>query len=1517
MVRVTEELALSPEHVTLYHTTDPLLGHLPILILHGPSTTANYTFNSSRVQLHIYSPAGFQSFPRVTISPNSPFYDVVNFLPREFQGDEITRALAFGLFKYFSELPETVKAHVRHQYPTTKGRRPGSSPTLFGEQHAADIAQNMVSSERSAEIIPKLQMALQTQHITNVDIDLVLPPGSIVPLLPEDYENLPEDEDDIMDPTLRQYGMYTPLVRLFGETMFMPTSRLRRAPSKPTALNRQKSFASEQKLELRRKLAELVDTEERYVMKLNELVKHIADEYRQKATRKSSNSFSPPMEDVEKLFPRSSETMLQINSGFMQELRKIMDETEEEAMEDMESGPSSRSGIPGSSAGKSKDPSGALAIARVMLEWFPQFTDCYQDYIRASQDFPQLITSFIDQQSSFSQRVAVTGEQHLRSTVIEPVQRLPRYSLVIDQIVNCLPMTHPALQPMLKARDIIANICSMDDPLADKPHVSTRLRNMIQSWPNDLEPRGRLIVATDFSELPAPYDADAPIDINTDEQAGIFLLFADCVVLVKKIYGCNMTARDLLREIDKPSAAGLLATMTNAAGGEGTYELAFAGWHDLAAVRFTESSDSRMIWMTSSKEMHGAHASEYVKNTGLTSRCFVLEESYEGKSAKWSEDVVKARVEGRFGEAEREDPRWTLRSLRMPDTSLGLYTAVFQEGLDQLIEGRKEPAPIRIVVDHEKGTKGSPIGHYGVEIVSDIKTGDMKKVAIITVGLTGKKSNDETVLEDFLPTLARRIIHLLSTQFSVANPNIAAALVSFHTKILRGLNLTNRLEKSRSFLTTSPVKMLTSFLGGGSSTISETNMGTKSPRAPVSSLFPAPAISRSNSSIKDSASIFGSAKSRDGIKLGIDDQPENPLVRLEQTFTGYMASLHEQKGNFIARMIINRGAVDELAVNDLYNKLIENPFETETPPELTADVVFVAFEKFVKIAWREQMGAIMSMKSLEALQERASKRVVGEFADFVRFMFGDMAPQNRRAFTALVKLLAALLDGCANDGDRGALTLAFAELLVDDDSAQNYINLLDRLVQDCDRIFDHPTFDLEASLSRADSIYESMSLANRGAKSHTGSLTSNTSSLRRKLGFDTLLRQNSKTEERPSVWRTLSKHGRGNSVSESSSLSKATGGKSRSIDMGTAPNKLRRPGSRDRPPLAGAFDDTFTRPLSSHRLETIGDLVEPTEDATPKTPRRKRRSSLSDLRSLMVTTSLQDEDEPLQPLSHIQETSQKLNSGPKMPSSTRIPMSPMSNGRTDRQKENILGSPFRGSPNPFQTPAQSSPTESPVKGHNKGFSTSSIPTLKSIKLATPRTDSPMRPPLSPTRSSTSTRLRLQSPQKLRERLQSEKQAVEDVDANLQSELSKIASDMARMTSTLPRSNTVDLRKLSSSVNALESRIPVLIKEIGDRQETLQRDMDNTLKATEAKVKEIDQLYRESTAENELLYEKFNSELAKIVRALKGKSGEKEEIMTKMKEATDETARMKKENARLRREMASLRAMVKGAVTETA
>lgn len=735
-------------------------------------------------------------------------------------------------------------------------------------------------------------------------------------------------------------------------------------------------------------------------------------------------------------------------------------------------------------------------------------------------------------------------------------------------------------------------------------------------------------------------------------------------------------------------------------------------------------------------------------------------------------------------------------------------------------------------------------------------------------------------------------------------------MVSYYSKTLRALPLSTRAEKTRSFLASSPVKLLSSLWSGGSS--NNIPAADAQPKAHRST----PSLHRSNSQ----HSVFSSFRSRDDRLPADEIRPENPLVRLEQTFTGYVAALQSRKGAIIGRMLLNRTMADELAVNDLYNRLIESPYDFEAASELSTEAVFVAFEKFLKIAWTEQIGPVMKPQALDTLQERANKKVPGDFADFVNYLFGDMAPQNRRAFTALIKLLADLLDGCGNDSDRGALTLAFAELLVTDDSAPNYINLLDRLVEDCDRIFDEP--GLNHSFNLGNSAYESINSAIRGEKSHTGSVTSNTSSLRRKFGLDTLLRQNSK-DDRPSVWRSLSKH-RNPATGEPSNLTRAQIARTRSIDDNSLPRKLtRRPGSRDRPPIAGAFDDgTSSRPASSHRMEFPLDTIgEPENEAShAKIAKKKRRSSLSDLRSLMAAATLGEEDAALQPLQITKQTSEKINASPKGPPPSKIPISPGAAAglRSPRQKENIAD-PFTTSSNSIPTelprPAPS-PTkpESPTKSHrhSKALSMSQIPTLKPTRSGLSGADSPTRTERSPTRSGTQ-KLRLQSPQKLRERLQTEKKAADEVDASLRSELSKIGEEMARVNNaSLSSSQNVDLRRLAASVKSLEDRMPSLLEDIEAKQATFQRDMDSTLKASEAKVRSIDQLYKEAVAENELLYERFNGELGKIVRALKGKGKEdKEELMGKLKDQGDETARLKKENSKLKREMASLKAALKG------
>ncbi|KAH6662978.1 hypothetical protein B0J14DRAFT_281273 [Halenospora varia] len=1546
MVRLTDELTLAQDQVSLYYTTDAYLSNLPVLIFHGPSTTSNSTLNSSRIQVHIFTAAGFQSYPRITISPNSPFYQSVNHLPREKQGDEICRGLAFGLLKYFKELPEVVKSGLILQSANSRGKRPASAPALFGEQHAAEVVASMVKVENIADIMGDIEAALLPQNIHHVDIDLVLPPGSIAPFQEEADEHMDDhmEDEEPQDPTLKQYGMYAPLVKLFGEVAFLPTSKLRRAPSKPTSLNRSRSFLKDQKMSLRREMGELVDTEERYVIKMHELVNHIADDFRAKSKNRPFGSFSPSEQDLEKLFPRCLDRILQINSAFLAAIRKVMDETEEDAMQDLETTHMGSTGSRYGGTGRLKDPTGALAFAKVLIEWFPQFSECYQEYINASQDFPQIISLFMKQQSSFSSRVQQTGEQRLRSAVIEPVQRLPRYSLFIDNIVNYLPVSHPALQPMLKARDIITGICSMDPPTPDKSQLVNRLRNIVDSWPSSLQPHGRLITAVDFIEPPAPFHVGPSASVNLRE--GMFLVFADSVVILRKAIGCTLSARGVMAEIDKPSAQSMMASVTAAAGGQKrTWELSFGGWHVLGDTKFTMSNDGRNVWMASLHDLKDPGTGRDRTAPGSTLRTFILQGGYEGKALKLTEEIARARIEGRFSEKERETDKWRLRSIRLLAAEITIHTAVFEEGVESLIEGRKEPAPIRIVVDHDKGTKGAPVGHYGVDIVANVSIlGGGLKYRLEVDGLHDKVFVDEVVPEHFLPTFAKRTVDLLRSQYHTSNPALTAPFISFYSKILKSLHVqVEGGEKSKGFRPPSPVKMLSSFLSSGfnSSVTSFGHSGSanstpaKLPNTPVLGKIPsmqAPAMTRTNSN-KSTHSVQD-FEGKSSLRATVDDsRPSNPLVRLEETFTGYIAALQSRKGNILGRALRNRSMADELAINAIYNTFIENPFDQRAASEVPVEVLFVAFEKYLRMAWRDQMGQVMTTQTLDSLQDRAVKLFPGDFADYVKMIFGEMAPQNRRAFMAIIKLLADLLDGCGNDGDRGALTVAFAELLVIDGEPHNYINLLDRLVEESEKLFE----DIGPGAVGNNSAYGSVT--GRSNHSATGSITSNASSLRRRFA-DTLLRQNSfkSGDDRPSVWRTLSKTSRSVATGEpmpSSSLSRGSVNRSRSIE-----SPGRRPASRDRPTVMGAFDE---RPSSSHanptRLSTIGASPPPEEtEKQGKTLKKKRRSSLSDLKSMMAAATLGNSS-PLSPSPN--RIGLKFNTSPRTQTPTKIPVAAGDRNRSamfrtgsPTQKENTpLTAPSRNIGNLTERPGNIMSTPDAVvvkdlwsaKGHTKTVSLSSnIPTLR----GTPRDRAPSiaRPTTSAGIKSNPTpsphKLRLQSPQKLRERLQNESKAISEAEASLQTELSKIGEEMKKLnsgpstiTSSSPSKPTAsyaahELQHLSTKLSHLESRIPTLVRDLTTRNDAIKTDLEKSLQASEFKVKALDQLYKETTAENELLYEKFNGELGKIVRALRGK-GEKEELLTKVKEASEEVSRVKRDNARLKREMVSLRAVLKG------
>lgn len=727
--------ALSSSILSLYYAQDALLENLAILVFYGPSTTGNSTQNSSRIQAHIYTLAGFQTFPRLTVAPTSPLYAAVNHLSAEQQGDEICRGLAVSLLSYFAGLPKAMKTSLRDR---AAARRPNRAvPMMFDEMHAANLAATMVEIEDSSEIAEYVMSALSTQVLSWVDMDVVLPSGTIQRAKSSDCEdNTPLFDNDGLP--LYNYGQYTSIIQSLGAAAFLPTSKLQRAPSRPTAHSRSRTLSKDQKISLRREMCELVDTESSYTGKIQNLAQFIAADFRQIA---SSNI-------VNGLFPESLDRILETNERFYEDIQAVLDETENEAINDIEGNTSSESDL-GSpiTHGRRRDPTGTLHFAKALLRWFPKFMGPYQDYLRSSTNFSNIISqSLADQSSAVSKHLHDFGEQRLRSALIEPVQRLPRYSLLIDNMVNLLPASHPALSSLLKARDVITDICALNTELpGDTARSAKILRNVVANWPTTFSPRGRVIAAVDVLELTPPYAA------NGEGTAGIILLFVDSIVLLQKAGNSSLSARGVIAEVDRPTThtSAFLSSSLSL-----DRDLKFSGAYDLCQLRFSESESGHLIRMT----LFGSTTSDLntSRHSQNLTKVFQALGPYDSKAARFSEELIKARIESRFPEATRDSGKWALRSINPSQGNLGVLVALLEEQSESTVDLTRGQCQIRLHVDASKDNKSITTQDHGTEIVASITTLGSDSYRLNTEGIDGTCFTDTCTPENLVSNLLSR-----------------------------------------------------------------------------------------------------------------------------------------------------------------------------------------------------------------------------------------------------------------------------------------------------------------------------------------------------------------------------------------------------------------------------------------------------------------------------------------------------------------------------------------------------------------------------------------------------------------------------------------------------------------------------------------------------------------------------------------------------------------------------------------
>ncbi|RMD43544.1 hypothetical protein DV735_g1532, partial [Chaetothyriales sp. CBS 134920] len=429
--------------LTVYYAEDP--PYLPrILFFYWPVQAVGSLGSTSRIRTTILSAAGFRSFGAFSVAPSSGYYAAVHKLPDEKQRDEVARGIAFALCRYFSEVPQAVKNAI-----TDENLKEGIG-LKWGQSHAAQITCRMSKVLNVDEIIEALRPFSKERPGT-----LPTPTGTPNSIRKTRPSVLPPDQAS-HTPT-RNQPQSSPLSRR------LPSGNTRRIPSASHSPTLRKNAPVPiaprhpvQQLEsLRFKMCEFVDTEDRYLSRLQELIDLIMSQGRTSKSLSSKFTHVSKQKTVNAMvqFPSLLDRIKDLNLAFLDGLESVLQSTEDGALSFLHTaGPE---GTISPSALKGKDPLGILAFAKVLLQHFPNLTVPYREYL----DLHSLISSNLEQYL----KEGTTSIQTAPSLLMEPAQRISRYGLYIDTMLPLIPSTcTPAIRTLEKARKIIAEICEME-----------------------------------------------------------------------------------------------------------------------------------------------------------------------------------------------------------------------------------------------------------------------------------------------------------------------------------------------------------------------------------------------------------------------------------------------------------------------------------------------------------------------------------------------------------------------------------------------------------------------------------------------------------------------------------------------------------------------------------------------------------------------------------------------------------------------------------------------------------------------------------------------------------------------------------------------------------------------------------------------------------------------------------------------------------------------------------------------
>lgn len=798
---------------------------------------------------------------------------------------------------------------------------------------------------------------------------------------------------------------------------------------------------------------------------------------------------------------------------------------------------------------------------------------------------------------------------------------------------------------------------------------------------------------------------------------------------------------------------------------------------------------------------------------------------------------------------------------------------------------------------------------------------------------------------------------------TIRNPLVTTYLMQHNEDILNSLNLGQRHDqqvavKQRSLRAPSPVKMLSNFFSGAPS------KEYIRPPAPSRLLFSetiphlAPPVPPKVTVVQPEPLLTDIVQVADrGVTSSVD-----VMADLEKTLSNYVLALRARKGNVVGRVVTNRAHANDAAVNDLYNSLLENPMNHEKPAQAPVDVLFASFEKFLNHGWKDKFGPLIDASTLRQMQTKSEILGPLEYDEYVTEVLGSASPQNRRALEAVLDLLADLMKGTTNDADRGGLTAALVDMIVNEPQSYKFIPIFDHLISDREVVLERG--------GRADNhvvMQSSLNSSSRHDASYpSGSLGSKASSLSRRLGFGSLRRENSKVDGNKSSSTLRSAWSRTALVPDANTKSSIL--RTKSVDLGNNSPSQYRLQSRDRTHMSGLSEQLEPDVPKTGRSHEENGQSRPRDNEILAAQKKKRRSSLSDLNELLQkpgATPLWMSSKPRaipRPPQKSPPTSQTQS--PTKAKEVSVPTQTKAKEATiqasfvpvvrplNELKENRapLGSRPPTFPQP-RTMMMEQPTFDPFNASNQvvmGVATagkpvarspsgiprnyrspSAMPIRKGVlseRIASGNTPPPPVPAkgssklvenVSPTKTSLH-----QSPSKLDERLQAQQVSIAGTKNSLETELFKIGEELSALRTEKPaihastnattsgspqRREQQLITNLSTRLRALETKVPHLIGNLERQTGALESDYKSSMQVSQRHVRGLEAKLREATAENQALYARCDKELENVFAQVNlGQGGAA--MQAKLNEALHDASRWRKLAQKLTRENIELKAM---------